>query len=188
MEIYNNALNNLDDESSYYDIKLVFNNNETLYSNKHFLCFISPVLNNIIKYDIKNSNIFNINNKKYDYVKIILAFCYPLIDFNIILKEVKINASIIKIIDEWCMHDLNNKIEEFYCLNVEKYNIDTLYYFSLSCNFKKLKEIILEKSSIKKYNLIKDSKNWNNLSIMQKYELSESVINNLKKRKFGVYE
>ena len=146
------------------------------------------MLNNIIKYDIKNNNIFNISNKKYEYVKIILALCYPLIDFNIILKEVKINPSILKIIDEWCMNDLNNKIEEIYCLNINNYNIDSLYYFSLNCNFRKLTELILEKSTIKKYNLIKDSKNWNNLNILHKYELSESVINNLKKRKFSIYE
>ena len=56
------------------------------------------------------------------------------------------------------------------------------------CNFTKVIDIISNNLSIKKYTLIKESKSWETLDNNIKIVLSESVIDNIKKRKFNHYD
>lgn len=189
MNIYENGYNSLvNSDILYHDVILLFDNGEKLYSSKYFLSLISPFFEKMFKYDNKEDNIYHLPYKKLESVRIVIALCFPFINLNNILNEMKINANIIKIMDEWCMKELLENIENFFLQKYEQYNLAEMFYFSDSCNFNKVTEILINNMTIKKYDLIKESKVWEKINNNTKLTLSESVMNNIKKRKFNYYD
>ena len=62
MDLYTKAYDSLVDPLSlYYDITLLFDDGQKIYSSKYFLSFISPVLEKILKYDKYEDNIYKIS-------------------------------------------------------------------------------------------------------------------------------
>ena len=188
MNIYERAYDSLIDPSLRHDVILSFDDGEKIYSSKYFLSFISPVLEKIFKYDIKDNNIYHLPYKKSASVRIVIALSFPFININKLLVNIKINPDIVKLIDEWCMTELLENIETFFLQEYERYKLGEIFYFADKCNFKKVIQLIINNMTIKKYNLIKESNVWEKLNDSIKVTLSESVMNNLKKRKFNPYD
>ena len=191
MDLYTKAYDSLVDPLSlYHDIILLFDDGQKIYSSKYFLSYISPVLEKILKYDKYEDNIYRFPDKKAKIVRIVFALSFPFIDVQELLKSelIKINLEIIKLLDEWGMTILLKKIENFFCEEYKRYKINEIFFFAHICNFKKVIDVIKNNLSIKKYILIKESKSWETLDDNIKIVLSESVIDNIKKRKFNHYD
>ena len=191
MDLYTKAYDSLVDPLSlYYDVTLLFDDGQRIYTSKYFLSFISPVLEKILKYDKYEDNIYKFPHKKSKIVQTVIALSFPFIDIIELLKLdlIKINPWMIKLIDEWGMKILLDKIENFFCEEYERYKINEIFFFMHTCNFTKVIDIIANNLSIKKYTAIKESKSWEELDNTVKITLSESVIDNIKKRKFNYYD
>ena len=188
MNKFENIYCKLIDSKSYYDIILLCDDEIKIYCSKYFLSYISPVLEKIIQYDKKEDNIYKIPYKKSKTIRIVLALSFPFVNVSELLDDnFKFNIEVIKLLNEWCMISLLNNIETYYIQKYEKYKLEDIFFFAYHSNFKKLLNHLISITSIKKYESIKESKEWSNIDLDTKLLLSDSVIDNIKKRKFSYY-
>ena len=189
MEVYENIYDSLtNQETLYYDIILSFDDGGKIYTSKYFLSYISPFFEKLLKYDKHEDNTYHLPHKKTKTVQMIIALSFPFIDLNKILNEIKINPEIMFLIDEWCMSKLWKMIESFFHRQYANYKLEEIFYFANKCKFEKVTEKIISEMTIKKYNTIKESTTWDKLDDSIKIKLSESVMENIKKRKFNYYD
>ena len=200
MNVFDKIYNDLIDSTSlYHDVILLGDDDKKIYTSKYFLRHISPVLEKILEYDKKDDNIYHFPHKKSDIIRIVIALSFPFIDINEILKyqdknvnpdfyQVTITPEVMRLIDEWCMTELYDKIESFYLQKYDKYKIDEILFFCYKCKFPKVIDKIMNNMTIKKHDLIKDAKSWSKYDDTFKISITESVIQNIKKRKCNYYD